>query len=129
MKHAPHRNKERGQTLVMLMVFMVIATTISAAAVAATIENTKNTSRLDLSQEALSIANSGGENALLRLLRNPSYTGETMSLNGGTVVTTVTGSSTKVITSVATISTITKTVQITATGSGLLTVSSWKEIQ
>ena len=124
-----HHHTENGQTLVALMVFMVIATTTIAAAVTMAIANTKATSRLELGETALSIANTGGENALLRSLRDPSYTGETMTVNGGTATVTVTGSNPKVITSVGNISTVMRTVQIAATGSGFLTVSSWKEIQ
>lgn len=124
MKH----KHNAGQTVVILMVFMVIASTITAAAVALSIINSQSASRIEFGESALSVANSGGENAILRLLRNPAYTGETMSVGNGTATVTITGSGPYVITSKGQAGAFTRTVQIVASGSGFLTVSSWKEI-
>lgn len=123
MKHAYNK----GQTVVILMVFMVIASTITAAAVALSIINSQSASAIELGNNALSVANSGGENAMLRLLRNPSYTGETMTVGDGTATITVTGTNPYVITSKGQVGDFSRTIQVVATGSGFLTVSSWKE--
>jgi hypothetical protein len=117
----------KGQTVIMLMVFMVVAVTITTAAVVLTIINSRNASRLEQGEAALSLAHSGGENAMMRLLRDPSYTGETLSLGDGSVTTTVSGSNPKTVLSVGRFGNFSRTVQIVATGSGFLTVSSWKE--
>lgn len=123
MKH-PHNT---GQTVIALMVFMVMASTITAAAVALSIINSQSASAIELGNNALSVANSGGENAMLRLLRNPSYTGETMTVGDGTATITVTGTNPYVITSKGQVGDFSRTIQVVATGSGFLTVSSWKE--
>lgn len=116
-----------GQTVIALMVFMVMASTITAAAVALSIINSQSASAIELGNNALSVANSGGENAMLRLLRNPSYTGETLTVGDGTATITVTGTNPYVITSKGQVGDFSRTIQVVATGSGFLTVSSWKE--
>lgn len=116
-----------GQIMVLLLVMMVIGIMITSAAVILTVTTTKSTSKMELGTLALSIAHSGGENAMMRLLRNPSYTGETLTIGNGTATVTVTGTSPKTITSIGRYGNFIRTVQIVATGSGFLTVSSWKE--
>jgi len=85
-----HR-RQQGQTLVILLFFLVLSITITTAAVFMNYANAQSTTKIVQGNDAYVIAESGMENALLQLLRNPSYTGETMTSNGGTAVTTVTG--------------------------------------
>ncbi|HUD44121.1 MAG TPA: hypothetical protein VMR41_01120 [Patescibacteria group bacterium] len=89
----------------------------------------KSTNRLTQANVSRSIAESGVENALLRLLRNPGYTGEVMSLNGGTATVQVTGSSSAyMIKSTGVNGNFIHTINVTTqTTNGSMTVTSWSE--
>lgn len=122
---------QRGQALVTLLFFMVIAVTITSAAVVIIVTNSLAASQFEEGNDAYNIARSGAENALLRLARDPFYTGETLSVDGGTVTVSVTSGPTPVIT--ATGSAIfhgaIRTIQVnTVYNNDVLTISSWKEI-
>lgn len=120
---------KKGQTLVTLLVFSVVAMTVATAAVAIMINVSQGTNRVEGTITATQVAESGAENALLRLLRNPSYTGETLPVGDGNAVIAVTGTSTKTITSTGTLDNHTKTIQVTVTfTNGIMSVSSWREI-
>ncbi len=125
-----NKNKfQNGSSLVMLLVFAVVATTVAAAAVAVMINVSQGISRLEGRILASQVAESGMENALLRLLRNPSYVGETLPVGTGTATITVTGdSATKTITSIGRINNYLQTVQVIVTyNDTIMTISSWKE--
>jgi len=121
---------QNGQALVTLLVFTIVAITITSAAVVIILTNSIGTSKLERGTNAYYSAESGAENALLRLLRNPNYTGETLTIDGATVVSTVgVSGSTYTITSDATSGNFKRTVRVIATFvSNILTVDSWKEI-
>lgn len=112
----------------MTSVFMVVAVTIVSAAVIVAIMNTKASSIREQGTDALQIAESGAENAMLRLIRNPNYTGEVLTVGQGTATITVTGTNPKTILSVGTYASSVRKIQVIATGSAFLTVSSWQEI-
>ena len=86
--------------------------------------------QIDQANFSRSIAESGVENAMLRLLRNPGYTGEAMNINGGNVTVQVTNNGTIfTITSVGKIGFFVHTIQAIGTmTNNTLTLSSWKEI-
>src|SRR3989338_10015638 len=88
-----------GQALVTLLVFIATATIITAAATTVTLINSQTTGKFAQGESALSIAQTGADNAILRLLRNPSYSGEVLTVGNGTVTINVSGSSVKTITS------------------------------
>ena len=120
---------QKGQTLIMLLVFMVIAVIVTSAATIVILSNTNATSKFEQGLMAYKIAESGAENAVLKILRDPNYTGETMTVDGGTATATVSGSTTKTITSVGTLDLFQRTIQVTASYvSNKLTITSWKEI-
>ncbi len=75
-------NHFSGQALIMLLVFSIIAVTITTASVAIVIENSKSGDRLNQGVMAGQIAKSGIENALIRILRDPNYSGENDLLIG-----------------------------------------------
>lgn len=117
-----------GQAMVTLLVFMVIAVTITAAAVTLVINSSRATTSIQEGMLAYYIAESGIENALMRTLRNPSYAGETLSVSGGTAVVTVTPGSPKTILSTAALGNFIKKIQVNVTESGgIMQVISWKE--
>lgn len=129
MKKYISKQFQKGSSLITVLVFSVVAISIATTAVAIMINLSQATMRIEGNVIAKQTAESGIENALLRLLRDPSYTGETLMVGNGSVAITVTGSSTKTITSVATINSHTKTIQVVATFTdGIMTVTSWNEI-
>ena len=120
--------KNRGQTLVMLLIYIVIAIIITTSAVAIVIVNSKGTDKLYQGTTAFDVAESGAETAMIKLLRDPAYTGESLTLNGGTATITITGTNPKTVTSKGTLGNFTRTVQATVdTSNNVLTVTSWKE--
>lgn len=124
-----NKDYKSGQVLVMLLVFIIIGITITSATVILSVINAKSSTKFQIGQDALSIAHSGAENAMMRLIRDPNYSGETLNIGDGTATITVHGTNPKIIDSVGTNGNFTRTVEVTATGSGFLTVSTWKEIQ
>ncbi|MBI2028159.1 MAG: hypothetical protein HYT07_00985 [Candidatus Levybacteria bacterium] len=120
---------EGGQALTTLLIFVIIAVTITSGAIVVLIANTTSTSKIQEGLAAYYAAESGVENALLRLLRDPNYTGETLSIDTSTAEITVTGSNPKTVVSVGQNGNFKRTVQVQMNyNSGYYTFSSWKEI-
>ena len=119
---------KQGQTLLMLLVFMIIALTVTSAATTLILVNSANTQKMEGGTIAFQIAESGIENALLRLLRNPAYTGETLPLNGGSATITVAGTNPYTITSIGENGNFTRTLQVVVNYNGIMTFSSWREV-
>ena len=93
------------------------------------INASQGTSRLEGRILASQVAESGMENALLLLLRNPNYVGETLTVGTGTATITVTGNSTtKTITSIGRINNYLQTVEVIVTyNNTIMTITSWEE--
>jgi hypothetical protein len=122
---------QSGQALIVLLFFVIVAITIAASAAFIIAANSTAASNVVEGIAAKEMADSGAESAMLGLLRfNDSYTGETLSVNGGTVVVTVTGGVTKTITSTATNGNFIKKVVVIVDYSNnvLSAPSSWKEV-
>ena len=119
----------KGQALITLLFFLTIIITITAAAVVIILTGSSNATKFEQGTRVYYIAESGIENALIRLLRDPLYSGETMTVGDGSVTVTVTGSSPYVITSVGTIGNAQRTIRANAAfTTGILNVTDWKEI-
>lgn len=117
-----------GQTLVALVVYMVVAMTITLAAVAVTIINVRANNSYTSGELALQYAHDGIENALIQLERNPGYTGETMSIGSGSATITVSGSGAVTIVSVGSVGNLQRTVTANATdSSNTVTLNSLSE--
>lgn len=126
---AKGKSKEKGQALVTLLVFMMMATVIISGAVAATIINTQSTGKLAGGEEALKVAEAGADNAVLRLVRDPNYSGEVLTVGGGTATITVTGQATKTVLVEGASGDFRRKVQVLVNYSGnTMNVSSWNEI-
>jgi len=125
MKHT------NGQALVVLLVFMVVAIMMTTMAVALVIINATAASQVEQGDSALKLAESGVENALLRLVRNPMYTGaETLALDGGSVTATVSAGNPIIITSRGVQGQFVRSASVSASFvNTILTVLSWKETQ
>lgn len=126
--HRSLPSSQSGQTLIALLIFMLLAITITTTAAAITIINTQSNGGYVNGETALGNATTGVENALIQLERNPSYAGETLTLANGSAVVTVTGTSTKTIVSVGSIGNYDRTVTATASYSGnVFSLTSWNE--
>lgn len=126
------RYGERGQTIIALLIFMLLSILITTTAVTITIINTTGNTQMAIGEQARQAAESGVENAMLQLERDPTYTGETMSINGTTTATiTVSGTTTRTITSIGTVAgigTYKRTIIATATYANLaFTITNWVE--
>jgi uncharacterized membrane protein len=86
--------KFRGQALMTLIFFTIFGVTITTAAVMVIMVNSLSAARLQDGSVAYQIAQSGADNALIRLIRDPSYTGETLTVGDGSAIITVTGTGT-----------------------------------
>lgn len=118
-----------GQTLTILLVITGLAMAIVGAAVAVVATNSEAGSKAVTGEQALALAESGAEEGMLQLLRNPNYSGETLTTTDGTATITVTGIDPKTIISTAVVATYKRKIQVVAGYTNyLLTVQTWKEI-
>lgn len=125
----PRLAKHSGQALITLLFFVLIALTITSGAIIIIIDNSVSVSKFQEGTLAYYAAESGVENALLRLLRDPNYTGETLTINSETVTVTVSGSNPKTVVSVGQDGNFKRTVQAQMNyTSGFYTISNWKEL-
>ena len=112
-----------------LLFFVIISLTITSAAIIIVIINSVSVGKLAQGTVSYYAAESGIENALLRVLREPAYAGETLTIDSVTVVITVTGANPKLITAVAQNGKFKRTVQAQMNYSnGYYTFTNWKEI-
>jgi hypothetical protein len=121
---------KKGQVAIMLVLITAMLATITTAAVAVAFSTTRDTTTTTLGERALMVAESGAENALLRLLRDPNYPGESnLSIGPGSATIGVTGSGPLTITSTATVGTMVRQIRVVANVvGGVLTIVSWQEI-
>jgi hypothetical protein len=120
--------QEAGQTLIALLVFMLVAMTVTLAATAIAIINIKSDNSLASGQTALLNANSGIENAIVSLERNPAYTGGTITLASGTATISISGTTTVTIVSVGTVGRYQRTETATlAYANNIYSLTSWIE--
>lgn len=119
---------QSGQTIIALLIFMLLAITITTTAVAVTVINLQGGTAFANGEIALNDANTGAENAIEQLERNPSYGGETMTLTDGTATITVSGTTTKTIISVGAFGNFRRTVTVVAANaSNTITPTNWSE--
>ena len=126
---------KRGDTMITLLVFIVVAVTITTSATMIIVNNSLNASKLEQGEMALHIAESGAENALLRLIRDPSYTGaaDTLQFTDGTATTVVTsGATTKTVVSTGKVGNFTRKIQVNVgynNSNGIIAITPpWQEI-
>jgi hypothetical protein len=123
------REKNKGQTLVLLLVFVMVAIAVTTAATIIISTNSLSVTNISIGIETRQMAEAGAEKALLQILRDPSYKGETFILDSGTITATVSGTTTLTINSSATNGDFVKKVEVIATYSNnVLTPVSWKDI-
>lgn len=123
--------KKNGQALITLLVFMALLLIVGMASIMMMIINSQTSAKFEQSVVTLHVAESGAENAILQLLRNPNYSGEILSVGTGTTTITVTdiGGNQKKIVSIGKDGNFLRKLQVTINDSGnILTIVSWKEI-
>ncbi len=120
---------ESGQTLVLLLMFVVMAIMITTAVIFMTTINSGATDKLYQGTTALDIAESGAETAMIKLIRDPSYTGETIPIGNGSAAISVTGTSPITVRSNGVLNNFSRTVEVSIDYSGsVLTILSWREV-
>lgn len=130
---------QRGQALITLLFFTVIAITIITATVTMLFINNLSASTSEQGTVAYYLAESGAEDAYLRILRNPKLTVSnqvlTIATPSGTVNLSVTNSGTNppftiFATSSGTVGKTVRKIQVKAVynTNGTISVSPWKEI-
>ncbi|HKC05027.1 MAG TPA: hypothetical protein VKC54_04110 [Patescibacteria group bacterium] len=126
-----NNKNQSGQALVMLLFFVIVGMIVATSATFIVATNSQAATTLGEGIIAKEMADSGIETAMLQILRtNDNYTGETININGGTVVITLSGATVKTIDSVATNGSFVKKVEVTVTYSNnvLGVPTSWKEV-
>ena len=120
------RKSEVGQTLVSLLVFSVVALAVTTTSISVTINTSQATQAVENRVYIQHAAQSGIENALLMLLRDPTYGGETITIDDVTIVTTIIGSDPYTITATADNTRFSHTEEAVVTyTNNILTISSW----
>lgn len=121
--------KPTGFIAILLLVFVVVSVVIITASIGISITQTSSVVTSEIGMEAHIVAESGAENALLRLLRDPTYLGETLSVGDGTATVTVTGNNPQIIRSIGQINTQQKIIEVRVDRtSGVLDIISWDEV-
>src|SRR3990167_5083503 len=119
-------NPQIGQAVISLLFVMTISIAIITAIVIIVLNSVTAASNFEQGTVAFYAAETGFENALLRLLRDPNYSGETLNVDQGSVTIQVDGGT---ITSTANVANSIRKIEVeTLYNENVLTVTSWKEI-
>lgn len=124
------KNK-KGNMLITVIILMFIATLVVTAAVFTILSSSSSISKVEQGQMAYQAAESGMDEAILQLLRNPNYTGSENNIPTGqaTFSLTVSGGATKTIDSWGKFGDFTRHIQTSASYNiGALTVNPWQEV-
>lgn len=127
---------ERGQALITMIFIASIAITITMAAAVFILQNMKGTSLVEQGTVTYYAAESGAQEALLRLIRDSSYTGTPQNqplviyIDGYPVSVNIQANSTSgIITSSASFNNSIRKIQVqTVYNNNVRTITSWKEI-
>lgn len=118
----------KGQALILLLVFTTVGIITASSAIAISIINSQSANQFEQGQYALSLAETGVENAIIRLLRNPTYSGEVLNIDTSSVTVTVTGAATKTIVAKSQDGNLVRTVQVVGNLTNTFSITSWQEI-
>lgn len=122
------KRAQAGNALIPLLVFMVVAIVITTTATALVITNSQNAAIVESGLQAELVAQSGIENALLQLIRNPSYTGETVTVGAGTATIVVSGGPVYQVQSIGRVGDFSRTIEVDAEYIDFeLVVTDWRQ--
>ena|SRR3989338_4816481 len=117
---------QKGQIFITMLFFVIIGVTIISAETIVLFTNILSASTTEQGTNAYYVAESGIEEALLRLNRNPSYAGGVLTVGGGNAVIQAESG---IITATGTYANTTSKIQVeTMKNNGILKIVSWKEI-
>lgn len=123
-----YSTSNRGQALVLLLIFVGISIIITTSASVIMAMNALTSTAFQVGVQTQGIAETGAENALLRLLRDPNYAGETLTIGSDHATVVVSGVGTKTITSTGVSGSYSRIVTVTAIiNSSGVTIQSWKQ--
>lgn len=119
-----------GQSVAGLLVFVMVAITVTTAAVSMTINSSLATSAVEGGEYVRKISDTGIEVAMLKIIRlGDSYSGETLVVEDGQVTISVSGTTSKTIRSEGTSGNYKRTVEsVVVYNNNVLTPVSWKEV-
>lgn len=119
-----------GQALITVLFIAIIGLLITTGATSALMSAYETTSQAELGILAYEIAESGIENSILHLTRDPTYTGETLTVSPGrTAVVSVNTASGVTITSVGTVGSVSRKIIVVGHFTNLVFVlDSWSEV-
>ncbi|HXK52877.1 hypothetical protein H6804_02080 [Candidatus Nomurabacteria bacterium] len=121
--------KQAGSIMITVLVFSVVAITVLSGAVVVSVINTQGTSDYSQAERLLAISEAGVENAALLMLRDPSYSGNNLSVGNDTVTISVSGTNPLTIESVVQNTDFTRRIQsVMERVGGVLNVTSWDEL-
>ncbi|HOZ03438.1 MAG TPA: hypothetical protein PKX78_03010 [Candidatus Woesebacteria bacterium] len=125
---------KNGFALVTVIVFSAVAMLIITAGVSLSLITTQSNQAFNAGQRALALAEAGAEEAILKLIRNPEYTGETigadvLNIDGGTAIINISDNAgIKVITVDGQVVGAKRRVVVEVDdSSGMMVVNSWQE--
>ena len=122
------RLNDSGQTLIALLIFMLVAMTITIASIAIAITNIRSNISYTSGEIAFNFASSGVENGLNQIQRNPSYTGSILTFTSGTATITVSGTSPYTIVSIGENGNFQRTITATAKiVNNNIVITNWSE--
>lgn len=124
--------KENGQTLITLLFIMVIGLTVTASAALIIIINASSASTLEQGTQTFYLGESGAEDSLLRIIRDPSYEGGSFTVDSKEISSRiVTGLNNSFeITSTGSASQNIRTIKVnTLYNNNVLEIESWKELE
>jgi len=129
MKRAQY-HLHSGQAVVTVLFVVVIGMLVTTGAIMTLLNAYQSMTNHELGREAFAAAEVGIENGMLRLLRDTSYTGETISMDGGkTADITVLQSPDIVMVSTGTVHNVSRKIQVDAHITNMsIVVDSWREI-
>ncbi|MFA5025495.1 MAG: hypothetical protein WC503_03250 [Candidatus Shapirobacteria bacterium] len=117
-----------GQALTSLLIIMFVGLIIITTSSALINTSLSSTALLLEANDALVVAESGAEDALLKILRNPSYVGGTLPFDIGLATISVSSTNPYTFVSKGTVGQHQRSIQVIINNNnGIMTVSSWKE--
>lgn len=122
----------KGQALIGVLAIIAISSILVTSLMTNSLISADSLLKLRQSSQLINNADSFLESAILKLLRDPSYPGETLTVGNNQVIIEITGDNPKIILVKSTNSSgdILRKLQAQASFSvdGVLTVSNWQEI-
>lgn len=117
-----------GQALTSLLIIMFVGLTIIATSSALINTSLSSTASLLEANDALVVAESGAEDALLKILRKPSYIGGTLAFDIGQASVSIASTNPFTFVSKGTVGQHQRSIRVIINNNnGIMTVNSWKE--